>query len=89
MVLQDLSDEFDRLCAERHEAGAEKYGPLKFAGADTLEEALQEVLDMANYVRYTYIKLRLLQMSVENIIGDMEHPDSKLRQQGFISLRRD
>jgi hypothetical protein len=89
MLLQELSDEFDELCARRHDAGAEKYGPLKFAGVDTLEEALQEVLDMGNYIRYTYIKLRLLQLSIANQVEDMEHPDSKLVPQGFISLRRD
>jgi len=81
MLLQDLSDEYDERCAERHEAGAEKYGPLKFAGVDTIEQALEEVLDMGNYIRYTYIKLRLLQMSVQAIAAPP--------QQGFISLRRE
>lgn len=86
MVLQDLSDEFDALCAERHEAGAKKYGPLKFAGVDTLEEACAEILDLANYVRYTYIKVRLMQLSIQNMMHGTPEPEIP---QGFISFRRD
>jgi|SRR5690349_7536687 len=60
-AVQDWSDEFDERCRERHELGAAKYGPTKFILVDTLEEAIQEVVDLANYARYTYIKLRATQ----------------------------
>lgn len=59
-----LSDEFDTIAAERHRMGAEKYGPGKFLTVDTIEECLFEVVDLANYARYTFIKLRLLQESL-------------------------
>lgn len=58
---QRLSEEFDRMCQERHLMGAKKYGPVKFLRVDSLEEAAEEVVDLANYARYTFIKLRLLQ----------------------------
>jgi hypothetical protein len=59
------SHEFDNRTEERHQMGQEKYGPIQFTSVDTLEAAIQEVLDLANYARYTYIKLRLLQESLE------------------------
>lgn len=59
--LHRLSVDFDSLCQERHEMGAEKYGNLNFMETDTIEMAIEEIADMANYLRYTYIKLRMLQ----------------------------
>lgn len=59
--IQKYSDEFDELCRQRHEMGAEKYGPGKFLTVDTLEEALFELSDLSNYARYTFVRIRLLQ----------------------------
>lgn len=59
--VNELSREYDERTLERHEMGAEKYGDLTWFGIDTLEAAIAEVLDLGNYARYTYIKLRLLQ----------------------------
>ena len=63
-LIVQVSEEFDDLCADRHKAGSEKYGPGKFLTVDTIQEALDEIADLANYARYTYIKLRLLQESI-------------------------
>lgn len=68
-LLDVYSKEFDNLCAERHEMGAEKYGPGKFLTADTLQEALEEIVDLANYARYTFIKIRALQDRLPEIVG--------------------
>jgi hypothetical protein len=62
--LTAYSDEFDASCENRHQLGAEKYGPGKFLMVDTLEEALDEIVDLANYARFTYIKLRMLQEAI-------------------------
>jgi hypothetical protein len=59
--IEQFSNEFDAMCMERHEKGLEKYGPSKFLGVDTLEEALFEIADLSNYARYTFIRIRLLQ----------------------------
>lgn len=59
--IQRFADEFTELCQERHRRGAEKYGPTKFLDVDTLEEAVFELADLANYARYTFIKVRALQ----------------------------
>lgn len=59
------SQEFDEVCQARHNMGEEKYGPGKFLNVDTMDEALQEVADLANYARYTYVKVRLLQDRIQ------------------------
>jgi hypothetical protein len=63
-LLTAADAEFVTRANERMEKGAEKYGAFKFLGVDTLEEAMQEVLDLANYARMTYIKLRLLKEEI-------------------------
>lgn len=64
MNLTDMISEgnslFDQMCQDRHDRGAEKYGSLKFMEKNTLDEAMEEVVDLANYARYTFIKLYLL-----------------------------
>jgi len=52
---------FENMVQDRHDMGAEKYGPVKFLELDSIQMALEEVADLANYARYTFIKLWLLQ----------------------------
>lgn len=59
---------------------------MKFNGVDTLEEALMEIVDLSNYARYTFIKIRLLQIQVAALSADISLEQIP---QGFISLRRD
>lgn len=70
--IQQANEEFDRRTQERHDAGAEKYGPLKFLDANVVEEAMQEVLDLANYARYTFIKLWLMNQALDAELSDKE-----------------
>jgi hypothetical protein len=63
--LAKYAAEFDEVCVSRHEMGAEKYGPVNFLGIDSVEMMIEEVCDLANYARYTYIKLRILQESLK------------------------
>lgn len=59
--INQLSREYDDRCWAKHEAGEEKYGPGTWLTVDTIEHALDEIVDMGNYVRMSYIKLRLWQ----------------------------
>ncbi len=59
-LLDRLSDQFDAECQTRHLMGQNKYGPVKFLEVNSLEMAMQEVIDLANYARYTWMKLALL-----------------------------
>jgi hypothetical protein len=61
-AVETFSAEFNLMTTQRHEKGAEKYGPGKFLTVDTLEEALFELADLSNYARYSFIRIRLLQM---------------------------
>jgi len=61
-LMSEFAREFDEKCIERHEFGQEKYGPFSFLGKDMIQEALLECLDTANYMRYQYIKLRMVQL---------------------------
>jgi hypothetical protein len=60
-----FSAEFDQMCQDRHDLGEKKYGPGKFLNVDTMDEALMEIVDLANYARYTYVKVRLLQDRIQ------------------------
>lgn len=101
--IQRYSDEFDRVCQQRHEMGTEKYGDGTYLEVDTLEMAVQEVVDLANYARYTYIKLRILQDALGTDRTTVLKTDEERSQSvvslgrsaepavgtGFISFRRD
>lgn len=63
-LLQQLSDEFSDLTEQRHQMGAEQYGPAKFLTVDTIEMAAEELVDLSNYARYLYIKLRIIEESL-------------------------
>lgn len=68
--INEYSREFDERCFHKHTLGEEKYGPGTWLGIDTIEHALDEVVDMGNYIRMTYIKLRLLQDGLVRIQTD-------------------
>jgi hypothetical protein len=69
-LLKKLSVQFDEFTLERHKLGAERYGAFKFLELDTLEMAMEEVADLANYARYTYIKLALLKLKIDSMLPD-------------------
>jgi hypothetical protein len=71
-LVQQASRDLDETCQTRHEVGQKKYGDFTFFDADTIEMAMEEIADMMNYMRYTWIKLWLLQRSVAR--QAQEHP---------------
>jgi hypothetical protein len=70
------NSQFEEMVQNRHEMGGLKYGPVAFMDIDSLEMALEEIADLANYARYTWIKLKLLQVSVSKLpeVLDSEEP---------------
>jgi hypothetical protein len=60
-LINTFGSEFWEMVQARHELGEKKYGPGKFLKVDTMEEALFELADLANYACYTFVKIRLLQ----------------------------
>jgi hypothetical protein len=63
-LIAQLSVEFEQMSQERHNFGLGKYGEFSWLGKDMFEEAIFECVDAANYMRYQFIKLRLLQMAI-------------------------
>lgn len=82
-LIQQASNDLDEACLRRHEKGQEKYGELTFLENDTVEMAMEEVADMMNYLRYTWIKLWLLQRAVAR--HATAHPATD--RQGFIPIK--
>lgn len=82
-LLTQADQAFVNSCQARHEKGEEKYGPMTFLEVDTLEMAMEEVVDLANYARYTFIKLYMLQRAAKRSAERHPATDS----QGFISLK--
>jgi hypothetical protein len=69
-MINSYSAEFDQRCLERHEMGVKKYGPVSFLNVDSLEMAIEEIIDLENYIRYTFVKLRMLQDNLPTILAD-------------------
>lgn len=53
--------EFDELCNIRMEVGREKYGDFTWLQAPTFDMILEEMADQVNYLRFTAVKMRLVQ----------------------------
>lgn len=60
-LLQELSDEFDQFCQERHDEGAQEYGELNFLRVDLPQFIYEELADIVNYSRFLYIRLRIIE----------------------------
>lgn len=56
-----LSDQFDQLCQDRHTTGAAEYGAFTFLSNDVTRMLAEELADTANYCRYQFIKIMMLQ----------------------------
>lgn len=59
-IIQMLSDQFDETCRQRHDMGEKKYGPIKFMEVNAYQYAMEELVDLANYARYCFIKMALM-----------------------------
>ncbi len=57
----ELSNEFDKLCQLRHQAGQAEYGAFTFLENDIVRMMAEELADTANYCRMQFIKLMILQ----------------------------
>lgn len=66
-MINSFGTEFDQMCEQRHNMGAQKYGAGKFLTVDTMEEALFELVDLSNYAKYTYVRIRLLQERLKQL----------------------
>lgn len=59
--METFNSEFFDLCEIRHNTGAQEYGPFNFLDVNLPEFIYEEIADIANYARFLYIKMRLLE----------------------------
>jgi hypothetical protein len=64
-MIQTASEDFDRLTQDRLAIGAKEYGEFAFIEAPTLAMALEELADLSNYARMTYIKISMLMKTLD------------------------
>jgi hypothetical protein len=81
-LTQKASGIFFSMMQERHIMGEKKYGPIKFTEVNTLVEAMEEVVDIANYAMYTFMKLYVLNTQLQKITENLDPPT--LGNAGFI-----
>jgi len=60
-MMETFNSEFFDLCEVRHNTGAEEYGSLNFLNVDLPTFMYEEMADIANYARFLYIRMRLLE----------------------------
>ena len=94
--LNEYANEFEALRRQRHEQGEKKYGPGTWLKVDTIQHAMDEVLDLGNYAMFTYIKLAMLRDDIVKVIetaGEIglakEGYDGPLAQPHFIDGKRE
>lgn len=68
--IQEANAKFELHCRTRHEMGAEKYGDSTYLDKDTLAMMQDELIDMANYARYSFIKLELMREGIMDWSGN-------------------
>ena len=73
--IERASRMFDDMCIERHNQGAEEYGPAKFLENDVMLMLAEELLDAANYCRYQFIKIILLNELLNKELSDTDKKD--------------
>lgn len=82
-LIQQASNDLDDACLARHQVGQAKYGEFTFFDKDTIAMAMEEIADMMNYMRYTWIKLWLMQRA----IARQAHKHPAADEQGWIPLK--
>jgi len=73
-MMETFNSEFFDLCEVRHNTGAEEYGALNFLNVDLPTFMYEEMADIANYARFLYIRMRLLEETVRERGFDMSAP---------------
>ena len=72
-LAQEASTLFFHMMEERHQMGQEKYGAIKFMEVNTLNEAMEEVVDLGNYAMYTFLKLYILNTQLQKLLPEEGH----------------
>src|SRR5260370_482448 len=70
-AIRQADELFDKACAEKYQVGKQNYGAFAFIENPTLQMAMDEIVDLANYARFTFIKLALLKHQIDKAQAQM------------------
>jgi hypothetical protein len=78
---------FDQMTIDRHIKGQVEYGAYTFLGdnKNLIEEAMEELADSANYLRYLFAKLHILNTVLSDALSGTEVPIGPSAMQGDIN----
>lgn len=76
---EQANSQLDKELLRKEDVGAEKYGEWAFLQAPTIEMAMDEIVDLINYMRFTYGKLFIM-----NELLKVRAQAPNIMQEGFI-----
>lgn len=78
-LTEKANHQLDRELLRKGEVGAQKYGEWAFLQNATLDMAMDEIVDLMNYARFTYNKLYIMN---EMLKARAQEPN--IVQEGFV-----
>lgn len=69
--VNQLSALFDEMCQQRHDEGKVEYGALTWLENDVVRMMLEEMIDIANYCRFQFIKLLLMKGELDSQVPEL------------------
>ena len=85
-LTQEANAAFEVACRTRHAKGEEEYGHNTFLTAPTVEMGLEELADLCNYIRYTYIRLYILNKMMGKAINQKQKEMQSTGSDGFLPM---
>lgn len=78
-LVEQANHQLDKELLRKEEVGAKNYGEWAFLQAPTVEMAMDEIVDLINYMRFTYGKLFIM-----NEILKTRAQEPNIVQEGFV-----
>jgi hypothetical protein len=81
-LVEEANQHLDREMIRKEGVGAQRYGEMAFLGNPTLEMAMDEITDLINYARFTYVKLFIMNKMLRGM--NEQRPPTR---EGFIATK--
>jgi hypothetical protein len=89
VMMLEANELFNRMCQQRHEMGEETYGHDTFMNNNTIEMALEELVDFSNYARYTFVKMYVLGRKLDQYLIEQGLKDDNTVSTGTMEDEED
>jgi hypothetical protein len=84
--MEEANRAFEERCRSRHSTGQREYGVATFLAAPTIDMAMEEAADLSNYMRYTFIKLYILQRVTAHLTKETDEMAARTDSHGFTPM---